>query len=324
MHHSPNSVLDNLCYAEFLAYYVLDAKKHVEVENDCRPEVLLDDYENSNPLCSYPKSVPLMSSKEKLKRRNVKRVVRYHTPNPVSNAEAYAHHLMMLFLPFRQESDLLCQTSNCYVAKLNNPEILSIVNENKLKFEPWSNMGDQVLMNGNFTPRTDGFAQQENDNVEQELEYEESENEDKTVPSHENRPQANPTPSTIDLMPDIGINKLIRSLNEKQHHVFDMITQLSRKYVKNLSAEQTVDNPPLNLFITGGAGTGKSHLIKTLSASVSKTLAYGSSCIEKPNVLLIAPTGVAAVNINGTNIHSALEIPVDARGLNIPKLSDKR
>ena len=55
----------------------------------------------------------------------------------------------------------------------------------------------------------------------------------------------NPTPSRIDLMPDTDINKLIRSLNEKQSHVFDMITQWSRRYVKNLSAEQTVDNPPL-------------------------------------------------------------------------------
>ena len=145
----------------------------------------------------------------------------------------------------------------------------------------------------------------------------------KTVPSRENRPQANPTPSRIDLMPDIDINNLIRSLNEKQRRVFDMITQWSRRYVKNLSAEQIVDNPPLNLFITGGAGTGKSHLIKTLSASISKTLSYGSSSIEKPNVLLLAPTGVAAVNINGTTIHSALGIPVEARGLTIPKLSDK-
>ena len=101
------SVLDNICYAEFLAYYVLDTKKHVETENDCQPEGLLDDDENHNPLCSYSKLVPLMTSKEKLRRRNVKHVVRYHTSNPVSNPEAYAHHLMMLFLPFRQESYLL-------------------------------------------------------------------------------------------------------------------------------------------------------------------------------------------------------------------------
>jgi len=34
-------VLDNMCYAEFLAYYVLDINKNKE--NDCQPEVLLDD-----------------------------------------------------------------------------------------------------------------------------------------------------------------------------------------------------------------------------------------------------------------------------------------
>ena len=80
----------------------------------------------------------------------------------------------------------------------------------------------------------------------------------------------------------------------------------------------------MNLFITGGAGTGKSHLIKTIFASISKTLSYGSPQIKKPNILLLAPTGVAAVNINGTTIHSALGIPIDAKGLTLNKLSDKR
>ena len=73
--------MDSLCYAEFPAYYVLDTKKNTE--NDSQPEVLLGDAQNTNPLSLYPKSVPLMSSKETLKRRSVKRVVRYHTPNPV-------------------------------------------------------------------------------------------------------------------------------------------------------------------------------------------------------------------------------------------------
>ena len=38
----------------------------------------------------------------------------------------------------------------------------------------------------------------------------------------------------------------------------------------------------------------------------------------------MAPTEVAAVNISGTTIYSALGIPVDCRGLQVPKLTDKR
>jgi len=125
-------------------------------------------------------------------------------------------------------------------------------------------------------------------------------------------------------MTDDEINILIQSLNEKQRCVFEIVNQWSRRLIKNLSAEQIIENPPLNLFVTGGAGTGKSHLIKTIFAAASKTLSYGSSHIEKPNILLLAPTGVAAVNINGTTIHSALGIPIDTKGLTLNKLPDKK
>ena len=124
-------LLDSLCYAEFLAYYVLDTSEKPELGNDYQPKVLLKDIENSDPLLRLPKSVPLMSSKEKLKRRNKKRIVRYHSPNPVNRAEEYAHHLLMLFLPFRKESDLLSEVEKSYATKLNNPDILAIVNTNK-------------------------------------------------------------------------------------------------------------------------------------------------------------------------------------------------
>ena len=295
------SMVDNLCFAEFLAYYVLDTSKRPDVENDCQPEVLIDDDEISDPLLCLPKSVPLMSSKEKLKRRNKKRVVRYHTPSPVNRPEEYTHHLMMLCFPFRKESDLLSKIGNSYVVKLNNPEVLRIVNENKTAFEPWGNMVDNVLMNAEFAPRTDQFAQQENDNVEEEIivdtEYEREQAQDLNTESQAN---VGHTPTRILLMSDDNINKLICSLNEKQRFVFDIIIKWARRHVKNLSAEHVIKNPPLYLFVTGGAGTGKSHLIKTITAAVSKTLAYGSTCMEKLNLLLLAPTRVAAVNINAT------------------------
>ena len=63
---------------------------------------------------------------------------------------------------------------------------------------------------------------------------------------------------------------------------------------------------PIHLFITGGAGVGRSHLMKTIYFSVTKTLMYREGNSDKPRVLLLAPAGVAAVNIDGNTIHSGM------------------
>ena len=62
-----------------------------------------------------------------------------------------------------------------------------------------------------------------------------------------------------------------------------------------------------------GAGVGKSHLIKTIHISLSKVLIYKCGDPGRPRILLLAPTGVAAININGTAIHSGLGIKVGSK-----------
>ena len=56
---------------------------------------------------------------------------------------------------------------------------------------------------------------------------------------------------------------------------------------------------PFYMFITSGAEIGKSHLIKSIYMSLSKVLIYKGGELEKPRMLLLAPTGVAEINING-------------------------
>ena len=68
---------------------------------------------------------------------------------------------------------------------------------------------------------------------------------------------------------------------------------------------------PFHLFLTGGGGCGKSHLIKTVFQAVSKMFLYHGANPEKPRVLLLAPTGVASININGTTLHSAFGLPCE-------------
>eukprot|EP00698_Gefionella_okellyi_P013524 TRINITY_DN370_c0_g1_i1.p2 TRINITY_DN370_c0_g1~~TRINITY_DN370_c0_g1_i1.p2 ORF type:complete len:530 (+),score=96.82 TRINITY_DN370_c0_g1_i1:2873-4462(+) len=74
-------------------------------------------------------------------------------------------------------------------------------------------------------------------------------------------------------------------LNREQYAMFNKVKALIHQVV----------------FIMGGAGTGKSFLLVTLIASLR----------QSHNVLVLAPTGVAAYNIGGETVHRAFRIAVD-------------
>ena len=62
--------------------------------------------------------------------------------------------------------------------------------------------------------------------------------------------------------------------------------------------------------MTGGGGSRKSDLIKTIYRTVAKTYRHAPTNPEKPTALLAASTGVAAINIDGIIINTALAIQV--------------
>ena len=156
------SVLDRFCFAEFLRYYYVTPPKNT---NDCQPEELSD---KTLEICHdgllYPVVIPLMSSKQKLKCRKVPAVLRFYTPNKDKNFEIFAHHLLFLFFPFRNE--LNGGDPGTYANKLSQPGVLDIVNENKARIEPYSDLVDTALVQYNVDSsafNTDPFAEQEND-----------------------------------------------------------------------------------------------------------------------------------------------------------------
>ena len=70
-----------------------------------------------------------------------------------------------------------------------------------------------------------------------------------------------------------------------------------------LSPEQeavfgAIENSRAHIFVTGRAGTGKSTLLEHLSWNTSK------------NLVIAAPTGVAALNVGGQTIHSLFRLPI--------------
>ena len=105
------------------------------------------------------------------------------------------------------------------------------------------------------------------------------------------------------LFSDDMIHKHIKSLNEEQWKVFDVLHKWSKDFIKHLRSKRHQTINPFNIFITGGGGAGKSHLIKTIHMSLSKIWMYIGGGPEKPRILLLAPTAAAAKHIDGTTIH---------------------
>ena len=95
--------------------------------------------------------------------------------------------------------------------------------------------------------------------------------------------------------------ELVNSLNEKQYTFFLYIMQ------------QCLQNK--NKILTclhGGAGTGKSHVLKALYQGLYRLLNKNPG--QQTNnliTLLVAPTGKAAYNITGHTIHCAFHIPAN-------------
>ena len=110
------------------------------------------------------------------------------------------------------------------------------------------------------------------------------------------------------LQNDEEISESIQSLNVTQRQTFYVLTWGKEK-VKQKRSIKPKAVKPFNLFKSSSGGVRKSHLIKTIYQSETKLLQYHGGSPEKPRVLILAPTGVASINVNGTTVHSVLGLP---------------
>ena len=78
-------------------------------------------------------------------RRNQKLVLRYYKPNRQLYPEKFAYHVLLLFYPFINESDLFSK-DGAYSSKLLEPVVSAIVNQNRQAFEPNSKFIDSLLL----------------------------------------------------------------------------------------------------------------------------------------------------------------------------------
>ncbi|CAG2189230.1 unnamed protein product [Mytilus edulis] len=98
------------------------------------------------------------------------------------------------------------------------------------------------------------------------------------------------------------------SLNKEQGDIHKFIVQWCTKM--SMTYKTTERPKPFHIFVLGGAGTGKSHLVRTIVQTANRILSIGQSA-EDIVVIVCAFTGVAAFNIEGHTLHSAFNLPVN-------------
>ena len=170
--------VDKLCLAKFAAYYYKDYRTDDADTKDSQPDVLNDElleshHSNEHSEDRLPVKIKLLNKNEYMKCRKVQAVIRYHTPNKTKEPELYFHHLLMLYLPWREESELL-SSDQTYTSKFYEPQVQAIVEQNRAMFEPDADAITVALeaMRNNPDKNTHSFDcmnDQENSDVRHEL-----------------------------------------------------------------------------------------------------------------------------------------------------------
>ena len=188
-------------------------------------------------------------------------------------SKEYAHYLLFMYFPFRNKAEL--KFNNSFENKLSFPGVLDTINFNRPKVEPYASIVDDAFyrLQGMNQTNIDPFGQQKNDETYPELNEEMWNSEDKW---NDVEPETQPFSEAVkfgnhrvSIFTDNVINKNMRSFNEKPRQVFDIIHKWSKDYIKNLNCKVSKFVTPFHIFVAGGAGVGKSHLIKTIHMSLS-------------------------------------------------------
>ncbi|XP_062614203.1 uncharacterized protein LOC134275940 [Saccostrea cucullata] len=302
----PNkTVFQNMCLAEFCSEFRVLAKSQV-------PKSL-----NENVF-------ELQNNKGFIQRRTRTKpaVIRYPRFSAEKMSEKYYQSLLQLFLPYWTEPQLKPPGFDLYetfyenghvriTGKKSVQSVKSIVDTNRLRYaqneeliaeaqDIFENIGEPEDAWANLCPETELMRE--------ECSYERNKSLDLNVT--EDLPDMQ-TEMNCDVLFKVEQNtqskeetlQILQNLNETQTKVFYLVREwcLEKHFGEKTDA--------LHIFITGGAGTGKSHLIKAIHYEASRILGKNLTSPDSVSVLLAAFTGTAAFNIGGNTIHHLFSLP---------------
>ena len=330
--------LENVCLADFVAWYNCkiesNEQRHLKASSssadDCLPENAIDDNlddDVSHLQQTCEKDEYEMNGGITLVKRQKPRIIRSVRFNKNKDPENYCREQIMLYTTWRNETtDLLkdFQTHQDHFEFVKDE-----IEQNRKQYEYHTDVLDQAVQ--------DVESEESGNIVAPNAQYRDEQ--DKEIGSKFSElygcfdPGKDKQHAEYDLINDIGIYP---RTNDDEEVVVKRLKDVDfRKLVQSLNIEQKeffyhvlnsvkTDKVPLRLFLSGGAGVGKSTVTNALYEALIRYLnAQPKNDPDDISVVKVAPTGKAAFNIRGNTLHSAFKIPAN-RGFNYCTLDRDR
>ena len=240
------------------------------------------------------------TSRDKSGKRDYKRLNKPRLPNhklydPEREEQRvdYYYSLILLFVPFRDENTLLLPNEKAEEAFHRLSSSSSSLHHEKL----------QKMLKAQSKTKEINKAR-----------HESGVNDVKPNAADDGPQVEGEAKSVIDDVLDISVNAAdlesrVAMLNCDQRRVFNNVKDHFMHQKRHEDNVCHCDFKPLQMFISGVGGTGKSFLIETIRALIVSIW---------PNTdrtcAIAAPTGLAAFNVGGVTVHRLFQLPVEHEG----------
>ena len=312
--------LEHICLAQFAIWYV-PVPKRAKLPKDMNAESL------EMIICPHLETPTFMPTFIQLKKpelgnmrlRAFPAVLRMHKFKEAQNAHEFFFSELCLYFHWRDENEIhpndFDACLSLFLIKSPNGHG-SIIEDIKNKLFPEMNnveMARALIEDFPITrPSHIGEAldpQNEQDNEDQNFEGEQVNN-DQQVRAYDGNFGGNDSeePSMFKRSDFSNLEtmlELAKNLAPEQQLVFNLFIGYAKELRKYIEGSTLKPKPPLAI-VHGGAGSGKSTLIRAISFWTDKVLTTNDNKdLNKPFVIRCAPTGMAAHNIDGLTICSA-------------------
>ena len=273
--------LHSICLADLTPSYVSKKVDNLPIEPDEIKSYTVP-VSNINNVKLNPDIIILKNELGEMRNRSQACVICFYKVFKLKSPEEHYLRVLQLYMPRRNENELK-QDNQSYEDRHKEVEDDILCNIKKHK----------KLQNFNFVQSDEEEDNAEFSIINPNLLHQDLEDSDNVI----NATAASKIIGNL-LHPNEQFYEICSQLNEGQQHLFNFIMEHAL-HCKLAEKNNVLPPKSFRIFLSGGAGIGKSFLIKVITQYLTRVLRYPNQNLDQPSVLVTTSTGKAATSING-------------------------